>query len=328
MAYVNTEKEDRPALEAQARDWLVRLTSGRATTDDAQAYKQWCARSPLHAQVMAETTRVWDLAKEARLLPAAPSIGPGLRGRTFSPGRRAFFGSAVAAGAAAYLVVRPPARLWPAFSDLTADYRTGTGEQRDIPLDGGMVRLNTQTAVNMHPAGAGAADAVDIELLSGEAMIALERGQALPVTVRAGGGTLRLASAARFNVRATGGDVCITCLQGRGEVDAAGRARSLEPGQQVIYGGKRFVLNEGTDLAAVESWRDRILVFDGVSLAAAIDEINRYRPGRLIVTSAALGRRKVQARLRVEQLPEVVAIIEATYGAKATVLPAGIVLLS
>lgn len=96
----------------------------------------------------------------------------------------------------------------------------------------------------------------------------------------------------------------------------------------MIYGGKRFVLNEGTDLAAVESWRDRILVFDGVSLAAAIDEINRYRPGRLIVTSAALGRRKVQARLRVEQLPEVVAIIEATYGAKATVLPAGIVLLS
>lgn len=119
-------------------------------------------------------------------------------------GPAGIFGSAVAAGAAAYLVVRPPARLWPAFSDLTADYRTGTGEQRDIPLDGGMVRLNTQTAVNMHPAGAGAADAVDIELLSGEAMIALERGQALPVTVRAGGGTLRLASAARFNVRATG----------------------------------------------------------------------------------------------------------------------------
>lgn len=325
MAYMNAENEDRSALEAQARDWLARLTSGRATAADAQAYKQWCARSPLHAQIMAETTRVWDLAKEAgSAMAIASRPAASARFAVPRPGRRAFFGSAMAAGAAAYLVVRPPARLWPAFSDLTADYRTGKGEQRDIPLGGGMVRLNTQTAVNMRPTDA----AADIELLSGEAMIALDSEQAPLVAVHAGGGTLRLVSAARFNVRATGDDVCITCLRGRGEVEAAGRILALAPGQQAIYGGERFTLNERADLAAVESWRDRILVFDGVPLAAAVDEINRYRPGRLIVASAALGRRNVQARLRVDQLPEVVGIIEATYGAKATVLPAGIVLLS
>ncbi|NWD91131.1 DUF4880 domain-containing protein, partial [Pseudomonas sp. K5002] len=32
-------------LHDEARDWLVLLTSGRATVADAKALRQWCAQS-------------------------------------------------------------------------------------------------------------------------------------------------------------------------------------------------------------------------------------------------------------------------------------------
>ncbi|MCY1366774.1 hypothetical protein D9M69_536800 [compost metagenome] len=79
--------------------------------------------------------------------------------------------------------------------------------------------------------------------------------------------------------------------------------------------------------AKAAKWRKGELVFTQARLSAVVDEINRYRPGRLIVPRAELGRRKVQARLRLDELPHVETLIAVSYGAKLTSLPAGIVLL-
>jgi ferric-dicitrate binding protein FerR (iron transport regulator) len=40
-----TPAEPTPAerLQSEARDWLILLTSGRATVADARALRQWCA---------------------------------------------------------------------------------------------------------------------------------------------------------------------------------------------------------------------------------------------------------------------------------------------
>jgi ferric-dicitrate binding protein FerR (iron transport regulator) len=48
------------ALHREARDWLLVLTSGRATTSDAAGFKQWCAQSTAHAQAFAETRLMWE----------------------------------------------------------------------------------------------------------------------------------------------------------------------------------------------------------------------------------------------------------------------------
>src|SRR5579871_2651594 len=47
-------------LKQEAHEWLTRLTSGRATVDDAAAAKLWCGRSPAHARAFAEATLLWD----------------------------------------------------------------------------------------------------------------------------------------------------------------------------------------------------------------------------------------------------------------------------
>jgi len=326
---------DRAALETQAHDWLVRLTSGRATTGDAQDFRRWCARSPQHAQAMAEATRLWDLTRPAaeavaRRMPAMDTPPRAAIAASRPPvfGRRQFLGTALAAGAAAFVVVRPPAGLWPALSDMTADYRTGTGEQRRVVLAdaAAVVEMNTQTSLNLARGAEGEASVLD--MLGGEAQVLLDAARRAPFTMTVGGARLVAAAASRFNVRATGGEVCVTCFAGSVELRDGERVLVAGEAQQIRYGGRREAeVARAPDLAAVGAWRERVLVFDDTPLAAVVDEINRYRPGRLIVTRAELGQRKVQARLRLDELPHVETLIAVSYGAKLTSLPAGIVLL-
>ena len=335
MAVPTPTDRDRAALETQAHDWLVRLTSGRATTGDAQDFRRWCARSPQHALAMAEATRLWDLTR-----PAAEAVAQRMPVMDTPPraaiavsrppafGRRQFLGTALAAGAVGFVVVRPPASLWPAQSDMTADYRTGTGEQRRVVLAdaAAVVEMNTQTSLNLARGAEGEAPVLD--MLGGEAQVLLDAARRAPFTRTVGGARLVAAAASRFNVRATGGEVCVTCFAGSVELRDGERVLVAGEAQQIRYGGRREAeVARAPDLAAVGAWRERVLVFDDTPLAAVVDEINRYRPGRLIVTRAELGQRKVQARLRLDELSRVETLIAASYGAKLTSLPAGIVLL-
>ncbi|WP_235433055.1 MULTISPECIES: DUF4880 domain-containing protein [Pseudomonas] len=43
----------------------MRLTSGRATTTDANALNAWCQRSPAHAHAFAEAKALWHALKSA-----------------------------------------------------------------------------------------------------------------------------------------------------------------------------------------------------------------------------------------------------------------------
>jgi transmembrane sensor len=81
------------------------------------------------------------------------------------------------------------------------------------------------------------------------------------------------------------------------------------------------------DPAVVTAWKDGVLVFHETRLSEAIAEINRYRPGRIILTNAALGHRLFNARFRIKDVDGVTAQIQQVFGASATALPGGIVLL-
>jgi transmembrane sensor len=59
-----------------------------------------------------------------------------------------------------------------------------------------------------------------------------------------------------------------------------------------------------------------------------VEEINRYRPGKLILRNAELGRRLVQAQFSIATLDDVGRMISSAYGARITKLPGNIVLLS
>ncbi|PZN26402.1 MAG: iron dicitrate transport regulator FecR [Proteobacteria bacterium] len=241
-------------------------------------------------------------------------------------GRRPPRGGRWGGGGGAFLGVPPPLQLWPDWSSLTADLRTGIGEQRQIVLGAVVVDLNTRTSINVRRADTG--EVAALELVTGEAQVRLPSGLPLPFVVTAGAGEVTASGAARFNVRATGPSVCVTCLEGAIELRRADRILVARAAQQITYSGSQEALMTVADPAIVTAWRERMLIFNDEPLTAVVDEINRYRPGRIIVTNAELGRRRVQAQVRLDQLAEVVELIRVGYGAKVTTLPAGIVLLS
>jgi len=300
-------------LHSEAQDWLILLTSGRATAADARALRQWCAQSPEHAQAFERSKSMWHSLK-----PAALQLQHPPRARQF--GRRAFLGGAIAASAAFFLIRET---IPGGFSGLGADYVTEVGEQRRIDLsDDIRLELNTQTRINRLAAVGGSPQ---IELVSGEVEVVTRSRES--ISVQAGPGWLQ-ADQARFNLRHIDQSVCVTCIEGLLTVQVQGRSIRLESGRQLTYDARHTGEPQTVDAANVIAWRNKMLVFNDATLASVIDEINRYRPGMLVLLNAELGKRKVQARFSLDQLAGVALLIRDAYGAKCTELPGGVVLLS
>ncbi|WP_175204943.1 FecR family protein, partial [Achromobacter ruhlandii] len=232
----------------------------------------------------------------------------------------AFLGGAVAA-CGAWLAFKPPLGLWPAVDELTADVRSGTGEQRRVALAGdASVQLNTQTRINLSRSG----PAQQIDLLAGEVEL-LTSGQLVSLT--AGAGRVSATSGC-VNVRYTDGQVRVTCLEGSARVALRKDSIELTAAQQVVLGAGGASGPQRVDPDQVTAWRRGVLEFNNVPLAQVVDEINRYRPGRIVLVSDRLAGSLVQARFSLDQLADAAQLIRDAYGAQVTSLPGGIVLLS
>ncbi|MGJ7530103.1 FecR family protein [Variovorax sp. GB1P17] len=315
-------------MQREAQAWVVRLGSRLATEDDARAFRRWCAQSRAHAQAFTRAREVWQSMAPAALRVRQEEERAAHR-RAPSVGRRALLGGAVAASVA-YLAVSPPLGLWAPAVEWGADYRTATGEQREVAVaDGVMLQMNTQTRVNMQREGDGREHAGTIELLAGEAEVVADTSGVSGisrVSVTAAGGVVS-ATRARFNIRNIDDEVCVTCLSGQVEVTRGAQRERLDAGRQLRYGPAGLGVVAAVDTGAVSAWRRRQLVFNQVPLAEVVAEVNRYRRGRLVITSEALGRSKVQASFSIDRLDDVAFLVRDVYGAELTQLPGGIVLL-
>lgn len=63
-------------------------------------------------------------------------------------------------------------------------------------------------------------------------------------------------------------------------------------------------------------------------LADAVAEINRYRPGRILVLGDALAARRVSGRFQIARLDLAIDRISEAFGAHVSTLPKGVVVLS
>jgi transmembrane sensor len=233
-------------------------------------------------------------------------------------------GGALAAAAAAYAVVDPPFGLWPSVDELRADYRTATGERRRVTLAGVTIEMNTQTSIAA-PARGGDMDRVN--LIAGEASFAVAPQSQRVLIVLAGSGRTATSNG-RFNVRKVGPAVCVTCAEGEVRVEQGRQAATLAAGSQLTYDDRGLGQSSAIETVEATAWQDGFIVFRGTPLSAAVAEVNRYRPGRVILLNAALERTTISGRFRIERIDEVLTWIEEAAGARARALPGGVVLLS
>ena len=334
MSEANHQHSTLDAVQREAVAWVQRLDSGQTTSDEAVALQRWCAQSAAHASAFVEARQAWtEITSAGRDLRrrGGEMAMPLEQFRTKPVGRRALLvgGLAAASAAAAYMVVKPPLALWPSLNEMRADYRTGTGEQRNIMLAHDVsVQLNTQTSLVTK---ASSEDADRIELISGEASFTTAPSMQRPLVVLAQDGSAT-ASGSRFDIRATvdesGPTVCVTCYQGAVRVEQRSASVALAPGQQVRYGAAGIGQVGVVDPEVVSAWQRGIVVFHAVPLAEVVREINRYRPGEIILLNATLGREQVSGRFRIDQMDEILLRLQQGFSAKARMLPGGIVLLS
>lgn len=328
-----TERRDR-ALEAMRQEafaWIVRLRSGEATTADTAELMRWRSRSPDHARLLSEAAKVQRLIAAsgeieppagAEILPfVAPPKHAGPRGPLI--GRRAVIGGAIAASAAGILAVRPPLGLWPSLAELGGDYRTGVGQHKTIALARGVsVELNTRTSVVL--ASDAAADG--LRLIAGEVAVDADHARRLVRVATHHGAASTLGG--RFGVLLADGKTCVTCLVGQVRIATAAGERALAQGQQLRFDSQGFAEAVAVDTARSESWRRGILVFKNDPLREVVAEVNRYRPGRIILTNSALGETRVNAVFQLDRIASATDQIRDVTNASVTPLPGGVVLLS
>jgi transmembrane sensor len=320
----------------QEADTLVRRVRSAAMSEQEteRALAKFGMAGVAHAEALARAERSWNeirmVAEAYRAQQARQALDKARGHRTAvlrSTRRRLVLGGglAFASAAAVAVALRPPWDMLREWSEGDADYRTATGEQRRVVLAGNMaVDLNTQTSLGVTPG----ADHDEVRLLAGEAAFtrtAQDEGKA--VTVLAGAAQIPV-RACGFEVRRLHESMAVTCLQGNVQLRHPGGTLVLRPDQQVVYDDTAIGEVRSVDPATTAAWRKGMLVFRDTPLREVLGEINRYRPGRVMLMNDALGQRLVNGQFRIAKLDEVILHLEDVFGAHVRGLPGGLMLVT
>lgn len=272
----------------EAIDWLVRLSSGRASPKDRLAFLRWRGRSVQHEAAareaeeilrgVGETRQADRLRRGSEPLPIPSAYARG--SRRFS--RRFVFGGLAAASVAAVAVALP---AFGPFSSLYADYATSVGEHRRVELpDGSVALLNTATALSFDQSG----PQRRVVLHDGEALFEVAHDPNRPFIVVAGNAQVRAVGTA-FTVRRYENWESVIVSEGVVEVTADGMLSvRLEAGQRLDVGAGENRQVTSVDIDSVTAWQRGKLIFNRRPLEKVVAEIQRYRAGRIVIANDRL----------------------------------------
>jgi transmembrane sensor len=319
--------QDLDPRELEAADWFARLSRTPIETGELTAFQRW-SRDPAnlaaynHIEDVSRAVRglrddpVMRAAAKAALARPPQATKPRLAGdwRVWSAGL------AVAGVVAGAVLVRGP---------LAGEtYTTRVGEISSLRLnDGSQVRLNTDSQLRVRFSGGKRR----VDLLRGEAYFEVAHDAARPFVVAAGGAQVR-AVGTEFDVRRAGQEVRVALAQGRVAVTEKPASRdgwTLEPGQGLVLGSASSAPRPTpVDVAALTSWRTGTLTFRGVTLAQAVEDLNRYSKTKIVLDASAPRQLAVNGAFQAGDTTEFVAAATVLFGLTARTLPNGDIALS
>jgi transmembrane sensor len=273
---------DAPGFESlqQAARWFALLCSEDATEIDRSQWRAWLAER-------GENRDAWkyveDVSRQFEPLQSGPEKHAAEKAlkaasRRSASRRRVLGAIAVVSvtGLAGWGTMRatPLRQLLLAWR---ADYRTGTGEIREVTLpDGTRIWLNTTSALNVdYQTGVRR-----VHLIAGEVLIETAQDSRAFEVETAQGSLHPLGT--RFVVRQFDDFSYLAVFEGRVEVRPAEAARVqvIEAGQQVTFTRQTISAPTAADRAR-QAWARGLLVADNIPLHQLVMELSRYRPGYL-----------------------------------------------
>ncbi len=326
--------------ENAAQDWILRLTSGEVSEADLNAFKAWRDADPANLEAFQEIRALWNDLESLGPAFAAPSgatpptdipqapqepaaaevVQLDLKRNPRRTGHRVALGGMLAA--CLMLVGLFASDISTVFK---ADFITGVGEQASLSLpDGSNVHLNTDSAIALDFTS----ENRNIILLQGEALFEVRKDPDRPFNVKTLEGT-STAIGTSYAVRSRNDNALVTVIEGRVRVSvttgAAAAAADRVPhvdltaNQQVSYqrGGP---LGSVTPIKAEEAaaWRRGLILIDGLSFADAVAEIDRYRPGQIIVLRDSTEIEPITARIALQEIDGGLKALATLHGLSVT----------
>lgn len=293
-----------PEIAAEAAMWVARLHGPSRSREMELQCLQWQGQSAAHRHAFERSTDIWMEVPSAALasgyVPGDPdrlSTGDKWGGRGLAKRGLLVMG----AGAAVALVAG--ALAWRT-ADEAGVYRTAIGESQTVVLaDGTRLSLNTDTRVRVDLGS----QQRTVSVTTGEAAFEVAKDAVRPFVVRAGG-TEVVALGTVFSVRhvpqgpAGRAQLAVTLVEGRVAVRAAADAGagSVVPARTVeMNAGERVRLVRDSAATAVVqvdrprmeqvlAWQRNEAVFDKVTLAEAVAEMNRYSRTPVVLAAELL----------------------------------------
>lgn len=272
----------------QAAHWYALLRDGKAGMQDRLDWEAWLSADKVHLQAWQYIEDISQNFKPLGNQPDSRMAVDALSTATHRLSRRRLLAGAtvVVTGGILGGFIWSQAQLSTSIMALGANYRTGTGEQREITLaDGTRVWLNTASAINV------SFDIREraIELVLGELFIETAQGDTRPFLVETKHGRMQ-ALGTRFNVWRDPVQTRLAVYAGAVEIRTAiSRTTRIVPaGQQVHFNAGDINVSEAADDAR-EAWAQGTMVADNISLGELINELRRYRSGHLGIADDVAG---------------------------------------
>lgn len=278
------------AAMEQAAGWFSLLQSGASTGADRARWQDWLASADENRAAWAFVERVSGRFQPVKADPSPRHAADALQtaARRLAR-RRTVLGLAAVAGLGGLTAWTLGTRTSALDAVLVwgADYRTRTGEQRDVRLaDGSRVWLGSDSAFDYEDR----ADLRRVRLRNGEIFIETAGDSARPFLVDTAQGRL-LALGTRFNVRLddTQG-TRLAVFEGAVKVTLADDTGSVVvgAGQQVRLTARQLEPVLAADPAR-EAWPRGILLAQDITLQAVVAELARHTRGHLAVAPDVAG---------------------------------------
>lgn len=298
-----------------ALNWFALLRNEVSPAQRAE-FERWIAASPAHRTAYRRVESLWAASGDAGLRAADRDTAALSRHldviKTHRRRKGLRKGGTVVAGILGLALVTG---IWlerpHLLQDLRADTVTDRGERRTVVLaDGSSILVDADSALmtDISPRGR------RVTLLRGSAFFTVAK-IGTPFVVEAGGGEITVVGT-QFDVRTADRGSVVTVSEGRVTVAAPGSnpVALLEKGQQIRFDAKGAEPPRSVDLDEAMSWHDGRFVFYQARLGDVIDEIRRYRKGRILVLETALANRRVTGSFSLDDPDQALESLRATVG--------------
>lgn len=275
---MSTTEDDR--LFGEAVNLALRLQTSGESELAREALCAWRQRSAQHEKVWAELTEIQQMTGVLMAADPSGTATPRLsRRRTLG-----LIAGTLGAGGAAFVL--GPEVISAARADILTPAGRVVGRRLD---DGSNLVIGPDSAVALQPGPAHRG----LRLLRGLIWCEVATMRSEPFRFRFGRQDI-VCESGRLNASLAGRQLDLTLESGRAWLtENSATEIALQPGRRFIIGPDGIETNTHRAPGEAGAWREGLLLADAEPVASLVGQIARWIPGRVVLTSRALGRRLV-----------------------------------